>query len=307
MKARLLSVPPSPPFRQLRGETTEVPPVDSAPHGRDATSRRVYERGCMYEGLGTGSQPRTWDYASERSAAKSHVRDGWRQQGLGRPKWAVAPAWANRREPVGAVVRAAKSFQSRVDRNRQESSCNEWRFARDLHAYGKLPIGASRHTGTLDSRRFLPTPVDSACAGLGAGGTRRAVASTSGAACTRGSVRAHSRISGITPRSVPQRNPACGCPRADTLDSCRFPSTPVDSAPHGLGTRGTRRAVAPTSGAACTRGSVRAHCRADGITPRNVPQRNPACGMAGGNRVWAGPNGRSRRPGRIDVSRLVQS
>ena len=55
---------------------------------------------------------RTWDYASERSAAKSHVRDGWRQQGLGRPKWAVAPAWANQREPVGAVVRAARSQSS---------------------------------------------------------------------------------------------------------------------------------------------------------------------------------------------------
>lgn len=41
---------------------------------------------------------------------------------------------------------------------------------------------------------------------------------------------------------------------------------------------GTRRAVASTSGAACTRGSVQTHCRAGGITPRNVPQRNPACG-----------------------------
>ena len=47
-------------------------PVDSAPHGRDATSRRVYERGRMYEGLATGSLSRTWDYALERSAAKSH-------------------------------------------------------------------------------------------------------------------------------------------------------------------------------------------------------------------------------------------
>ena len=98
-----------------------------------------------------------------------------------------------------------------------------------------------------------------------------------------------------------------GCPRIGTLDSRRFLSIPVDSSPLGLGTRGTRRAVASTSGAACTRGSVRAHCRAGGITPRSVPQRNPACGMAGGNRVWAGPDGRSRRPGRINVSRLVQS
>ena len=62
-------------------------PVDSAPHGRDATSRRVYERGRMYEGPGAGSLSRRWDYASERSAAKSRVWDGWRQQGLGRPKW----------------------------------------------------------------------------------------------------------------------------------------------------------------------------------------------------------------------------
>ena len=29
-------------------------PVDSAPRGPDATSRRVYERGRMYEGLGAG-------------------------------------------------------------------------------------------------------------------------------------------------------------------------------------------------------------------------------------------------------------
>ena len=41
----------------------------------------------MYEGLATGSLSRRWDYASERSAAKSRMRDGWRQQGLGRPKW----------------------------------------------------------------------------------------------------------------------------------------------------------------------------------------------------------------------------
>ena len=41
----------------------------------------------MYEGLGAGSLSRRWDYALERSAAKSRVRDGWRQQGLGRPKW----------------------------------------------------------------------------------------------------------------------------------------------------------------------------------------------------------------------------
>ena len=51
-------------------------PVDScrfglrgARRGRDATSRRVYERGRMYEGLGAGSLSRRWDYASERSAA----------------------------------------------------------------------------------------------------------------------------------------------------------------------------------------------------------------------------------------------
>ena len=124
-------------------------------------------------------------------------------------------------------------------------------------------------------------PVDSASLGLGTRVTRRAVASTSGAACTRGSVRAHSRARGITLRNVPQRNPVCGCPRADTLDSCRFPSTPADSACAGLGTGLTRRAVASTSGAACTRGSVRAHSRISGITPRSVPQRNPACGMAG--------------------------
>ena len=56
-------------------------PVDScrfdlrgARRGPDATSRRVYERGRMYEGLGTGSQSRRWDYASERSAVKSHIR-----------------------------------------------------------------------------------------------------------------------------------------------------------------------------------------------------------------------------------------
>ena len=92
---------------------------------------------------------RTWDYASERSAVKSHVR-----------------------------------------------------------------MPPCRHI------RFPSIPVDSACAGLGTGLTRRAVASTSGAACTRGSVRAHSRAGGITLRSVPQCNPTCGCPRADTLDSC---------------------------------------------------------------------------------------
>ena len=140
--------------------------------------------------------------------------------------------------------------------------------------------GCSR-ADTLDSCRFPSIPVDSACAGLGADLTRRAVAPTSGAACTRGPERAHCRAGGITPRSVPQRNPTCGCPRADTLDSCRFPSTPADSACAGLGTGVTRRAVASTSGAACTRGSVRAHSRISGITPRSVPQRNPACGMAG--------------------------
>ena len=68
-----------------------------------------------------------------------------------------------------------------------------------------------------------------------------------------------------------------GCPRIGTLDSRRFLSIPVDSSPLGLGTRVTRRAVASTSGAACTRGSVRAHSRARGITLRNVPKRNPTC------------------------------
>lgn len=55
---------------------THSTPVDScrfgfawAWHARDATSRRVYERGRMYEGLATGSLSRRWDYASERSAA----------------------------------------------------------------------------------------------------------------------------------------------------------------------------------------------------------------------------------------------
>ena len=135
-----------------------------ARHGRDATSRRVYERGRMYEGLGAGSLSRRWDYASERSAAKSHVWDGWRQQGLGRPKWAVAPAWANRREPVDAVVRAAKSFQSRVDRNRQESTGIELqrvalrtRFTR-LWEVADWSFAPHRHTRLLsipaDSRRF---------------------------------------------------------------------------------------------------------------------------------------------------------
>ena len=51
-------------------------PVDSACTGRDATSRRVYERGHMREGLRAGLLSCRWDYASERSAAKSHhVRD----------------------------------------------------------------------------------------------------------------------------------------------------------------------------------------------------------------------------------------
>ena len=114
-------------------------------------------------GLRCGAS-RTWDYASERSAAKSHVRDGWRRQGLGRPKWAVAPACANRREPVGAVVRAAKSFQSRVDRNRQESTGIELqrvalrtRFAR-LWEVADWSFAPHRHTRLLsipvDSRRF---------------------------------------------------------------------------------------------------------------------------------------------------------
>ena len=56
---RLLSIPVDSCRFGLRG----------ARHGRDATSRRVYERGRMYEGLGTGSQSHKWDYASERSAA----------------------------------------------------------------------------------------------------------------------------------------------------------------------------------------------------------------------------------------------
>ena len=155
-------------------------PVDScrfgftwAWHARDATSRRAYERGRMYEGLGAGSLSRRWDYASERSAAKSRVRDGWRQQGLGRPKWAVAPAWANRREPVDAVVRAAKSFQSRVDRNRQESTGIElqrvalrtrfvrlwevadWSFAPHWHArLLSIPVD-SRRFGSSRARRGL--------------------------------------------------------------------------------------------------------------------------------------------------------
>ena len=54
---------------------THSTPVDSRRfglRGADATSRRVYERGRMYEGLATGSLSRRWDYASERSAVKSH-------------------------------------------------------------------------------------------------------------------------------------------------------------------------------------------------------------------------------------------
>ena len=115
----------------------------------------------MYEGLGAGSLSRRWDYASERSAAKSRVWDGWRQQGLGSPKWVVAPAWANRREPV---VRAAKSLQSRVDRNRQESTGIELqrvalrtRFAR-LREVADWSFAPHWHTRLLsipvDSRRF---------------------------------------------------------------------------------------------------------------------------------------------------------
>ena len=107
----------------------------------------------------------------KRSAAKSRVRDGWRQQGLGRPKWAVAPAWANQRESVGAVVRAAKSFQSRVDRNRQESTGIElqrvalrtrfvrlwevadWSFAPHWHArLLSIPVD-SRRFGSSRARR----------------------------------------------------------------------------------------------------------------------------------------------------------
>ena len=56
---------------------THSTPVDSCRfglRGPDATSLRVYERGRMYEGLATGSLSRRWDYASERSEAKSHVR-----------------------------------------------------------------------------------------------------------------------------------------------------------------------------------------------------------------------------------------
>ena len=56
---RLLSIPVDSCRFGLRG----------ARRGPDATSRRVYERGRMYEGLGAGSLSRRWDYASERSAA----------------------------------------------------------------------------------------------------------------------------------------------------------------------------------------------------------------------------------------------
>ena len=60
--------------RSLQLDSCRFPsiPVDSACAECDATSRRVYKRGHVREGLRAGLLSCRWDYASERSAAKSH-------------------------------------------------------------------------------------------------------------------------------------------------------------------------------------------------------------------------------------------
>ena len=134
---RLLSIPVDSCRFGLRG----------ARRGPDATSRRVYERGRMYEGLATGSLSRRWDYTSERSAVKSHIRIERGQ--------------------------SSRSFQSRVDRNRQESTGIElqrvalrtrfarlwevadWSFAPHRHArLPSIPVD-SRRFGSSRARRGL--------------------------------------------------------------------------------------------------------------------------------------------------------
>ena len=119
-----------------------------------------------------------------------------------------------------------------------------------------FPGGCPR-IGTLDSRRFGSAWVWHGLrfAGHGVTGPRCGASRTWDYASERSAAKSHVWM-------PPRRH-------------ARLPSTPVDSACAGLGAGVTRRAVASTSGAACTRGSLRAHCRAGGISLRNAPRRNP--------------------------------
>ena len=107
-----------------------------------------------------------------------------------------------------------------------------------------FPGGCPR-IGTRDSRRFGSAWVWHGLrfAGHGETGLRCGASRTWDYASERSAAKSHVRMPsrrhtrllsipvlpiGIMLRNVPQRNPTCGCPRADTLDSRRFPSTPAD-------------------------------------------------------------------------------
>ena len=107
-----------------------------------------------------------------------------------------------------------------------------------------FPSGSPRIC-TLDSRRFGSAWVWHGLrfAGHGETGLRCGASRTWDYASERSAAKSHVRMPsrrhtrllsipvlpiGIMLRNVPQRNPTCGCPRADTLDSRRFPSTPAD-------------------------------------------------------------------------------